>query len=69
MPLMKKMTPIKMKNTLKPEFHGYVGNLAVLVSGETVKILGGHHLKLFVKTLDGTIKECYHTDLSYVLEE
>lgn len=51
------------------EFHGYVGNLAVLTSGETVKILGGHHLKLFVKTLDGTIKECYHSDLSYVLEE
>lgn len=51
------------------EFHGYVGNLAVLTSGETVKILGGHHLKLFVKTLDGTIKECYHSDLSYVMEE
>lgn len=51
------------------EFHGYVGNLAVLNSGETVQILGGHHLKLFVKTLDGTIKECYHSDLSYVMEE
>jgi hypothetical protein len=53
----------------KPEFHGYVNNLAVLKSGETVKILGGHHLKLFVKTLDGTIKECYHDDLQYVMEE
>lgn len=58
-----------LKQTPKPEFHGYVGNLAVLTSGETVKILGGQHLKLFVKTLDGTIKECYHSDLSYVLEE
>jgi hypothetical protein len=53
----------------RSEFHGYVGNLAVLKNGESVKILGGHHLKLFVKTLDGTIKECYHSDLSYVMEE
>ena len=59
---------MKMKKELS-DFQRYVGNLAVLGNGETVKILGGHHLKLFVKTLDGTIKECYHSDLSYVLEE
>jgi len=53
----------------RSEFHGYVGNLAVLKNGESVKILGGHHLKLFVKTLDGIVKECYHSDLSYVMEE
>jgi hypothetical protein len=53
----------------KPEFHGYVGNVAVLRDGSSVKILGGHNSKLFVKTLDGTIKECYHEDLQYVTEE
>jgi hypothetical protein len=53
----------------KPEFHGYVGNIAVLRDGSSVKILGGTGLKLFVKTLDGTIKECYHNDLQYVMEE
>lgn len=53
----------------KPEFHGYVGNIAVLQDGSSVKILGGHGVKLFVKTLDGTIKECYHEDLQYVMEE
>lgn len=53
----------------KPEFHGYVGNIAILRDGSSVKILGGHGIKLFVKTLDGTIKECYHEDLQYVMEE
>lgn len=53
----------------KPEFHGYVGNIAVLRDGSSVKILGGHEFKLFVKTLDGTLKECYHEDLQYVMEE
>jgi hypothetical protein len=53
----------------KSEFHGYVNNIAVLRDGSSVKILGGTGLKLFVKTLDGTIKECYHDDLQYVMEE
>ena len=59
------------RNSTPPhsEFHGYLGNLAVLKNGETVKIIGGQNLKLFVKTLDGTIKECYHDDLQYVMEE
>ncbi len=59
-----------MKKLMKKlEFHGYVGNIAVLRDGSSVKILGGTGLKLFVKTLDGTIKECYHNDLQYVMEE
>jgi hypothetical protein len=53
----------------KPEFHGYIGNIAILRDGNSVKIMGGHKSKLFVKTLDGTLKECYHDDLHYVMEE
>ena len=53
----------------KPEFHGYVGNIAVLRDGSSVKIIGGQGFKLFVKTLDGNEKECYHEDLHYVMEE
>lgn len=53
----------------KPEFHGYVGNIAVLRDGSSVKIMGGRGIKLFVKTLDGNEKECYHEDLHYVMEE
>ena len=56
-------------NKHRSEFHGYVGNIAILRDGSSVKILGGYGLKLFVKTLDGTIKECYHDDLQYVMEE
>jgi hypothetical protein len=53
----------------KSEFHGYVNNIAVLRDGSSVKILGVTGHKLFVKTLDGTIKECYDDDLQYVMEE
>jgi hypothetical protein len=60
---------LRKKLMKKLEFHGYVGNIAVLSDGSSVKILGGTGLKLFVKTLDGTIKECYHSDLQYVMEE
>ena len=56
-------------NNHRPEFHGYVGNIAVLRDGNSVKILGGTGDKLFVKTLDGILKECYHEDLQYVMEE
>lgn len=53
----------------RSKFHGYIGNIAVLKDGNSVKILGGHGFKLFVKTLDGALKECYHEDLQYVMEE
>jgi len=56
-----------MKN-IRSEFHGYVGHLAVLKDGRTVRILGGHNSKLFVKHLDGTIEECYHDNLDYITE-
>ena len=48
------------------KFHGYVNNLAVLDSGKTVKILGGEGLKLFVKDLDGNVKECYHSNIQLI---
>jgi hypothetical protein len=69
MPVLVLMLKLKLRKMKKPEFHGYVGNIAVLRDGSSVKILGGHNSKLFVKTLDGTIKECYHEDLQYVTEE
>jgi len=63
------MKILKIKKMKKPEFHGYVGNIAVLRNGNSVKILGGYNQKLIVKTLDGIIKECYHDDLQYVMQE
>ena len=65
----KKMNQKKQSNLLNTEFHGYVGNLAVFKNGKTVKIIGGYKLKLFVKHLDGSIEECYHDDLQYIMEE
>lgn len=52
----------------RPEFHGWVGALAKLKTGEIVKIKGGHSFTLFVQGLDGTIKECYHDDLVMIME-
>ena len=48
------------------EFHGYVGHLARLKDGQTVKILGGQNLKLFVRQIDGDIIECYHDNIEYI---
>jgi hypothetical protein len=53
----------------KPEFHGYVGNIAVLRDGSSVKILKKEGFKLYVMNLDGKQKECYYEDLQYVMEE
>ena len=71
---MTRLMPVSEKKFLwklmsKPEFHGYVGNIAVLRDGSSVKIVGGQGMKLFVVALDGTLKECYHEDLHYVMEE
>ena len=57
-----------MKRTMV-EFHGYVGNLARLKSGRTVKILGGHNFKLFVQTIDGSVVECYHNDIDFIWDQ
>ena len=54
-----------MKKTMV-EFHGYIGHLARLKDGHTVKILGGKNLKLFVKTIDGSVIECYHNDIDFI---
>jgi hypothetical protein len=58
-----------LKQTPKPEFQDLIGNVAVLRDGSSVKILGEYNQKLFVKALDGSLKECYHSDLQYVMEE
>lgn len=55
------------KQTL--EFHGYLGHLARLKSGQTVKILGGQNLKLFVRQIDGDIIECYHEDIDFIWDK
>ena len=60
---------LTMNNKHRSEFHGYIDSFAMLKNGKTVKILGGHKLKLFVKHLDGTIQECYHDDIKYIMEE
>jgi len=52
----------------RKDFHGWVGALARLKTGETVKIKGGNRFTLFVQDLDGTIKECYHDDLVMIME-
>ena len=52
----------------RKDFHGWVGSLAKLKTGEVVKIKGGHKFTLFVQDLDGTIKECYHDDLVMIME-
>jgi DNA mismatch repair protein MutH len=52
----------------RKDFHGWVGALAQLKTGETVKIKGGHKFTLFVQKLDGTIEECYHEDLVMIME-
>ena len=51
------------------EFHGYVGHLARLKDGRTVKILGGQNLKLFVRQIDGDIIECYHDDIDFIWDK
>jgi len=51
------------------EFHGYVGHLARLKDGQTVKILGGQNLKLFVRKIDGSIIECYHNDIDFIWDK
>jgi hypothetical protein len=65
---MEKVMEIQKSESKLTEFHGYVGHLAVLKDGRTVRILGGHKFKLFVKDLDGKIEECYHDDLDYIME-
>jgi hypothetical protein len=57
-----------MKNQIL-EFHGYIGHLVRLKDGATVKILGGQNLKLFVRTIDGTITECYHNDIDFIWDK
>ena len=63
------LMPREKMSSKQSEFHGYVGGFAVLKNGKTVRILGGQNFKLFVKHLDGTIEECYHDDLKYIMEE
>lgn len=54
---------------LSESFHGYVGHFALLDDGRVVQIRGGYGSKLFVKTIDGTIEECYHDNLKYIFME
>ena len=48
------------------KLQGYVNHLAVLTSGETVKILGADGRMLFVKDLDGNINICYHDSIKLI---
>jgi len=53
---------------MNKEFHGYIGHLAILNSGKTVKILAGQGQKLYVKDNDGNVKECDRNELNYVFD-
>jgi hypothetical protein len=50
------------------KFHGYIGHLAILNNGKTVKILGGKGQFLYVKDVDGMVKECDRNELNYVFD-
>ena len=62
---MKKLTT-KWRIQIINEFHGYRGNIARLKDGQTVKILDGEGLKLYLKDVDGNVIECYHDELEYI---
>tara|TARA_A200000113_G_scaffold225308_1_gene245749 strand:- start:2347 stop:2514 length:168 start_codon:yes stop_codon:yes gene_type:complete len=46
----------------------YVGHVAILAGGKSVKILGGSGDKIYVKDLDGFTHECYHRELEYIYQ-
>ena len=50
----------------KKEFHGYIGQVAILEGDQSAKILGGTGLKLKMQSIDGTIFECYHDKIKYI---
>lgn len=58
-----------MENHNQTEFHGYVGHIAILKNGKSVRILGGEGLKLLVQALDGSTFECYHDNIDYVWDK
>ncbi|AGH26909.1 hypothetical protein SXBG_00174 [Synechococcus phage S-CAM1] len=48
--------------------HNYIGSIAMLKTGKSVKILGGTGLELYVQTLDGSVERCYHNQLEYIYQ-
>ena len=46
----------------------YVGHVAILEGGKSVKIIGGSGEKIYVKDLDGSTHECYHGELKYIYQ-
>lgn len=54
---------------IQTEYHGYLGHAVLLKNGKVARICAGNGLKLYVKTVDGSIEECYHDDLEYVFME
>jgi len=50
----------------KKEFHGYIGQVAILKDERSAKILGGKGLKLKMQSVDGNIFECYHDKIKYI---
>ncbi len=56
---------MKMWNKTKSD---YVGHVAILAGGKSVKILGGSGDKIYVKDLDGFTHECYHRELEYIYQ-
>ena len=50
------------------KMHNYIGSIALLNTGKSVKILGGSGLELYVQTLDGSVQRCYHDQLKYIYQ-
>ena len=62
-----KSTRMLMKKTMV-EFHGYIGHLAVSKTGIPLKFLA-EKPQAFVKTIDGSVIECYHNDIDFIWDQ
>jgi hypothetical protein len=49
-------------------FHGYIGRVAILkdCNHRSGKIIKGEGFKLTMKSIDGTLFECYHDNIEYI---
>jgi|TARA_B100000073_G_scaffold280354_1_gene240944 hypothetical protein len=53
------------------EFHGYVGQLAVLKDCDyrSGKILGGDGYTLYMQAIDGNVFQCYHNNIDFIWDK
>jgi len=53
---------------MSDNFHGYIGHVVILKDCDynSGKIIGGEGIKLYMKSIDGIIFECYHDNIKYI---